>query len=266
MLGFPKADRTTIDSFNSNYLKTIVFQIKFANNEKVFEKKESYLGLFKELFPRITDSQQNGFAISINKDQTPILQPIPSEKNGVELRSEDGQKILAILKDGVTYTVTGSVYKNFDAINSELTLIQKALEILEIKILERIAIRKINIIDYEIPSTMKDTDTVGVMELLLHPELLNNMNYFPSKGNIVQSIHNVLFAKDDVTLNLKYGVIQPNVAEKKGQVLVDIDLFKQGKIESKSTCSLMKEINEEIFNVFNWSMKAESIKHLMEAK
>ncbi len=266
MLGFPKADRKLVERFNSNYLKTVVFQTKFTHNTGVFEKRESYLQLFKDLFPRVSDSQQNGFAISINKDQTPILQPIPSEKNGVELRSEDGQKILAILNDGITYTVTGTTYKNFDTIISELELIEKVLATVGITTLERVAIRKINIIDYEIPTSMPDTDTSSVMELLLHPELLNNMSYFPSKNNIVQSIHNVIFTKDEFTLNLKYGAIQPNPLEKKGHVLVDIDLFKQGNIEGKNTCSLLKEINEEIFNIFNWAMKQESIQHLMEDK
>jgi uncharacterized protein (TIGR04255 family) len=266
MLGFPQADRKLIENFNSNYLKTVIFQIKFPVNGKVFEMKESYLGLFKDLFTRVTDSQQNGFAVSINRDQTPILQPIPSEKNGVELRSDDGQKILAILKDGITYTVAGKVYKNFNHISSDLELIYKVLTTLEIKTIERIAIRKINIIDFEIPATMKDTDNVGVMQLLLHPELLNNINYFPSKSNIVQSIHNLLFAKEDVTLNLKYGVIQPNISEKKGQVLVDIDLFKQRELKSETSLTLFKEINEEIFNIFNWSMKAEAITHLMGKK
>lgn len=266
MLDFPKADRGAIDGFNSNYLKTIIFQIKFPSNEKVVSAKEKYVDLFKELFPRITDSQHNGFSISINKEQTPILQPISSEKHGVEFRSEDGQRILAVLKDGINYTLTGDVYKNFEHIHPELDLISKVLSNLEIEIIERMAIRKINIIDFEIPATLTDVDNINIMQMLLHPELLNNMSYFPSKRNIVQSIHNVLFSKEDVTLNLRYGVIQPNISENKGQVLVDIDLFKVGTIKSSEALNLFRDINNEIFNIFIWSLKSDAIEHLMQKK
>lgn len=266
MLDFPKVNRSIITGFNSNYLKTVVFQLKFANTPNIIDKKDVYLPRFKDLFPRINESQQNGFAITINKDQTPILQPIPSEKNGIELRSEDGQKIIAFLKDGITFTIAGASYKNFENIINELELIFKVLTDIDVTIIERIAIRKINIVDFEIPPNLDGIDSISVMELILHPELLNNISYFPNKNNISQSIHNVVFTKDDVCLNLKYGMIQQNILEKKGQVLLDIDLIKQGKFDAEQLVNIFNEINEEIFNIFNWAMNRDAIDHLMEKK
>lgn len=264
MLDFPKADRSSVESFNSNYLKTIIFQVKFANSDNVYEKRSSYLDSLKGLFPRISDSQQDGFSVTLNKDQTPILQPIPTEKNGVEMRSEDGQRIVAILKDGITYTLNGTEYSNFSKVNTDLKIIFGILNPLGIETINRIAIRKINIIDYEIPPQFEGTDNVSIMQMLLHPSLLNNMDYFPSKNSIAQSIHNVLFVKENITMNLRYGVMQPNILENKGQVLLDIDLFQQGDIPTSKTYDLLEEINLEIFNVFNWAMKPEAVERLMQ--
>ena len=266
MLGFPVADRTLIDAFNSNYLKTIIFQVKYPINEKVFENKDTYLRLFDGLFTRVSESQQNGFEISMRKDQTPILQPITAEKNGIELRSENGQKVLAILKDGINLTINDSVYKNFENICSELKLICEVLVLLEVTHINRVAIRKVNIVDFEIPTNMNETYSIGVMQLLIHPELLNNINYFPSLNSIVQSIHNVLFRKDETTLNLKYGMMQSVPTEKKGQILLDIDLFNESSIESSGVLNTFSEINKEVFNIFNWAMKPDAVFHLMNKK
>ena len=264
MLGFPEADRSQIDRFTSNYLKTVIFQVRYNNNKKAVEKKEEYVSLFKEIFPRVSEKKESGFQISMSKDQTPILQPIPSTANGMELRSEDGQKVLTVLDDGLTFTINGSIYKNFSHVRTDLDMLIRVLGILEIESVNRVAIRKINILDYEIPPDMTEMNPVSVMQLLLNPGLVSNLNYFPNQEKVSKSIHNVVYKNDQTTLNLRYGVTQTNTLEKKGQIIVDIDLFEAKDLTINNIIDKFNSINVEIFNIFNWSMKADTLQELMK--
>ena len=94
MFGFPPK---THQSFNKNFLKTVIFQVSFDENESFIDQKDSIINLFKSNFPRINKNITKGFQIQIKpNEQTPILQSF-NDETGLEMKSEDGQKIIPFL-------------------------------------------------------------------------------------------------------------------------------------------------------------------------
>lgn len=262
MFGFPKANRAEIGSFHRNFLRSVIFQVKFEDNSNILEKREDISKLFSDLLPRKHDRFEHGVQISFKGDQTPILNPITEKDTGFELRSIDGQKVLSIVSDNLTYTVGGKIYVDFETFKSELTLIKEVLKLGKITNVNRIAVRKLNIIEFEIPEENK----AAPMELLgsvLNPELFN-VSSLPesSLGNIKQNISTINYVKDDYRLNLRYGLVVSPSDEKNGHILLDIDLFNLSNVEAGNIFNVTETINSEIFNVFNWALSEESSKYL----
>lgn len=261
MFGFPKADRKDVGSFAKNYLKTVIFQVKFQPTDLVIKNKGAIIDLYKDLFPRSNDSFQSGFQISLKQDQTPILNPMSKENQGFELRSADGQKILSFTKDVISYTISGKEYKNFENILRDFDLLNQIFDMCEIKSFNRVAIRKLNVIDFSIPVNQEATP-MDILSMVLNSELLNNLPYFPSAEHVQQNIHSLNYVNKEDHLNLRYGLIVPRMESKKGQILIDIDLFKTGKTERNKLLTDFEAINLEIFNIFNWALSEEALNGL----
>ncbi|MEX0813712.1 MAG: TIGR04255 family protein [Chitinophagales bacterium] len=261
MFGFPNVDRSEINHYSSNYLKSVVFQIKYETTDSIIKNKDTLTDQFSELLPRIKNSVQKGFEIAFKSDQTPILQPLTETDSGFELRSQNGHKVLRFSKDTTTYTISGQEYKNFENIKNELHEILKSLELCGINKFTRVAIRKINIIEFQIPEKT-DLSPMEVMEILLNPDLINNASYFPNTHLIQQNIHTIDYVKDNNRLKLRYGLVLPATNEKIGHVLVDIDRFKVSDIEHKDFMDLATKMNTEIFNIFNWAISKNAIEEL----
>ena len=92
MFNFPKADRSEIKYFKRNYLKSVIFQIKFPSTDLIIEKKQEILSFFKDSFPRVQESPLPSFELSLKADLTPILQPISDKKLGYQTKSQDGRR------------------------------------------------------------------------------------------------------------------------------------------------------------------------------
>jgi uncharacterized protein (TIGR04255 family) len=257
MFGFPKIDRKT---FKNNFLRTIVFQMQFRENEVVIEKSSEIKELFKDEFPRAQDSVAQGFNIHVNKDKTPILQSIPNSRTGIELRSTDGQKALNISVNSLTLTITGKAYKNFADVEKLFEKLNQTYNMCGIHNIVRLAIRKVNIIEFEIV----DKNQLEVMQYLLSKELLSNVNVFPDSDYINQSIQTINYKKDNCHLNLRYGMtLVPN--SNNGQVIIDIDLFDLTNMEIDKISNKSEELNSEIFSIFNWTL-SENAKKLLDGK
>ena len=112
----------------------------------------------------------------------------------------------------------------------------------------------------------KDTENpTEVLEFLIKQELINSINYFPKNEFIRYNLHDINYEEDDWRLNLKYGLIMnPLVKKRDGQIIVDIDLFNVGKIDSEKIFETTDKINKEIFNIFNWAISEEALGLLNE--
>lgn len=263
MFEFPKAERSDAEKFNRNYLKSVIFQVKFDSTDEIDKKKKEITLLFKELLPRVQDIASGEFKIIFNSEQTPIVQSPDKEKTGFSLRSMDGQEIISFNKDSISLSISGNAYAGFKNIENNLSILDKVFNLCGINTFNRVAIRKINIIEFEIIEE-ENTNPMQIMELILNPNLLNSATYFPQVEYIKQNIRTINYIKENNRLNLRYGLIVPDINSKIGQILVDIDLFTIENVPVDSLEKFSTEINSEIFNIFSWALSEEAKKQLKQ--
>ena len=143
----------------------------------------------------------------------------------------------------------------------DITHLNKFFELCKIENIRRLAIRKINIVEFKISDNPSE-----ILEFLITPELLSNLNYFPNANLIRQNIHTINYHEDSYRLNLKYGLnVPPPPNTELGQVLIDIDLFNSSTINVSEIFNIADSINSEIFNIFNWTI-SENILQLLNEK
>ncbi len=263
MFGFPEADRSNIESHKKHYLNTVIFQVKFNETDEINKNKEEITSIFKDLFPRVHDITREGIRISIARDKTSIVQPVSHKDSGFELKSTDGKNIISFNEQDITLAISGDVYKNYNNICDKMPLLIRVFELCEITSLNRVAIRKLNAIDFEIAEE-SSTHPVEIVDMLLSPNLLISSAYLPQHDGIQQSIQTINYTKENYRLNLRYGLIVSEDNAKKGQVLIDIDLFRVNGVLVDSLESVSTEINSEIFNIFSWAISEEAKKQLRE--
>ncbi len=249
MFDFPHIEH---QSYTRNFLKTIIFQISYDEKANLFDKKSEIINIFKEILPRFDDKVTNGIHISFSSDKTPILHNIEDSKTGIalEFKSLDGQRILTINKSSLSYTIGGKAYTNFENLKKELCLLDRFYKLCEIDTIHRVAIRKINIFEFKVSVNPSD-----ILAHLISSDLLSNLNYFPKSSFIKQNIHTISYLDGGYRLNIKYGLnVPPPPNTEIGQVIVDIDLFSTETIDTRFTLIKADEINNEIFDIFNWAI------------
>ena len=252
MFGFPKADRPQAGQFKKNLLKSVVFQIKFERSEDVVDAFKAKREILKNKFPITNPISQNFAEVRFEKDKTPIVQTANSPTHGYEFKTADNNKILVVTEDTLSYTIAGPTYKNFQVAVSEMKeVFFKILQEYNGLIFNRIAIRKINLIEpVAHPYVNRD-----LLFAVFDDQLVKNVTCFPDTEKIVSGVTNVTMENDDSRLNLSYGLIAPLHKNDKPRALLDIDLFLVNqKVELNSIESIWQEINNEIFNIFNWAI------------
>ena len=262
MFEFPVVDRAIIKDFKRNYLKSVIFQVQFEPNPEISSKRSEIAAIFIDTFPNIEETSKPGFSVSFSPNQTPIIQP-SIEKSGYRLRSADDQEIISMDQQSVTYTIAGRKYVNFDSSKRILDDFRRIFKVANITGFTRVAIRKLNIIDFQIQEDSK-IDLVSVSQLLLNPKLATDLSYFPQIEYINQNFNTVTYVKESEGLNLRYGFQQQPNAAFTGQILIDIDRYTRSKIAQENLDNKLEEINIEIFNVFNWALSDEAIDRLIK--
>lgn len=258
MFNFPHTERKI---YKKNFLKTVIFQITFDENLALKTKKDVLINVFKAKYPRCNDKVTKGIQISFKADQTPILQNIEDEKTGLafEFKSLDGQRIINIDNSTLSLTVGGKSYISFSELRTDIELIQEFIALFEIRTLNKVAIRKINIIEFIV-----DGNASAFLSHLVSPDLLSNINYFPDNQFIKQNIQTVSYQRDEFKLNIKYGLNIPPIPDKEiGQIIIDIDLFSTSQTDASNMLDIAKGINDEVFNVFNWAI-SENTKNILD--
>lgn len=252
MFGFPQIEHK---NYNKNFLKTVVFQILFQENLDITKRKDELFKLFRDSFPRTNENISSGVQVSFNpNEKTPILEPI-KDSSVLDLRSNDGQKIINVNSTSLVATFNGTVYTNFEKFKGELGALNSFFELFEIKVIRRVSIRKINLIEFRISGNASDT-----LRYIINPELLSNLNYFPSPDLVKQNIQNVRYESGRNSLNLRYGLnVPPVINSGLGQVILDIDLISLQDTRVEDVFTLADSINNEIFNVFSWAISQNTI-------
>ncbi|MBS1258588.1 MAG: hypothetical protein MAG551_01647 [Candidatus Scalindua arabica] len=265
MFGFPKAERSDIEGHKRHYLKSVIFQVKFEATDEIGKNKDGIASIFKDQFPRANDLKQGQFEVSFKVDETPIIQSVNQKGAGFQLKPLDGLKVFSFTEDAISLTISGNVYKGFDNIKDNIIHLIEVFKLCKITSFNRVAIRKLNIIEFEVEDSIENQiNPMQILELIINPSLIGNTTYFPQSECVIRNIHTINYSKDKNRLNLRYGLVVPDVTIKKGQILVDIDLFTVDNVSVDSLESLSFEINSEIFNIFNWAISEGARKKLRE--
>ena len=252
MFEFPKVEKPKGFQYKHNFLKSVIFQVKYPFANKVVNNIPLLKDRFEKSFKNSGEIFKNEVGFKF-EEKTPILQSTKSLTQGVEFRADDGYKILAITEDSITYTIIGASYSNFENTIQELQLFfSNVLNDLGIKTLNRIAIRKINIIELEILQQVKKND---IIQAVFNKSLVDSLNFIPSINYLASHISNNIYKKDTYQLNLNYGLFPNQNETSKWQFLLDIDLFNLNPdFISSNLINEFQNINDEIFNIFNWAL------------
>lgn len=245
--------------YKNNFLRTVVFQLLFEKNDQLENKRSEIKELFKSSFPRFSTSKGKGFEISFNNENT-NFQPM-EEGYIISLKSEDGQKSIEINETTLSFTITGKAYKCFDNLNEELKNIVDFLKLCSIQSISRLALRKINIVEFK----NDNNNPTDILTFLLNLDLVSQLNSYPNRNHINHCLQVLNYKDGNNHLNIKYGLIIPEQLNTEiGQLIIDIDLFKQELIDVDTIISNSNTINSEIFNIFNWLINDNTKKILNE--
>lgn len=83
------------------------------------------------------------------------------------MKSQDGQKIIDINETTLSFTITGKSYECFDELSNDLDSIISFLNLCSISNVKRLAIRKINIVEFE-----NNENPSEILTYLLNPDLV----------------------------------------------------------------------------------------------
>jgi len=262
MFGFPKIERAKDFSFPINFLKSATIQIVFPPVETVFEHKEKIEDALKEDFQSYTGLGKFNVKFGLSEERTPIIQEQATEKDhGLVFQNKEQTKRLTVAKNNITLQIEGDAYSNFE---DARLLFKKALgvqDLLGIKKANRIAIRKVNIVDFELIE--KSSVLSSALQSFFNPAVVKSLLAVPPVALISKSIVASTFEDGDKRLNLAYGLM-PKLKGKSGQLILDIDMFRvseKGYPLNKAE-KILAEINAEVFNVFNWMLNDKAITEL----
>ncbi len=246
--------------FSHNFLRNIIFKVNYKENKSCTAKRESFIEVFRESYPIITDGIAQEIALTMGAQQ--IGQTISIKDNGdahqVIMRSKNGQKEFVLTNDFLQYKESGHTYKNSIDFNLQ---INKAIDFLnssntnECKIL---TLRKVNIVDFASNNAGgQEAPTYDPLRELLAPHLLCMYEAFkPCNKFIKQNMYSLLLEEDDYTLTIKYGYIvaekNPAVSNIKGQIVIDLSLEKKNISSIDILNEEIQKCHQELYNAFRW--------------
>ena len=254
IFGFPEVAHR---QFKTNFLKVVVFQIQFNKVDNFKDKKAEIIESFKDLFPRI-GTPQTGIEIVFSNTQTPIVQNFKNEEH-IEMKSFNGQKTLSISSTSITLNIAGKEYKSYQQLKQDIDRVVNFLKMCNINELNRVAIRKINVVDFK----YHENNPYPVLSSLVNSNLLGNLEYYPANDSMKQNLHTLVYKKNGYNLNIKYGLNIPPLPAL-GQLMIDLDLFHLGKTPIAEIFNILDGVNQEVYNAFNWII-TENLLSLLDA-
>lgn len=253
MFGFPKIETHKDFQFKRNFLKSVVFQVKYNSNDYVLEKIGDIEKCLIGEFPNKKQIRQVGMGSTMEGDNTPILQPHQRTDEGFHFSTKTNDKIVAFTKDALTLTIVGKAYQNFSFLLSEIEKIKPLFDLCKIEEFNRIAIRKSNFIEY-LPNS-EGAEKANPLDIL--PQMLNNALVPTSPANKYQKegVSKMLFQNFHYTLNLQYGVMRTSEEPLVNALFLDLDLFSsEQNVKRERLDEIVEKINREMFNAFSWAI------------
>lgn len=265
MFGFPHIQRDSSHQLSNNIITSAIFQVKFPMLQDLISKKKEITDDLNELFPNVENIVQQSGALKFSQDGTPILESASSKTNGFEFRSSDNNMALAIVGDAINLTIFGKAYKNFKYVSD--IFISKLVPLLEkigVSALNRIAIRKVNALDIN-KNADNETDHLQIMNMIYNNAIIRNVAVIKNENELDRAVSYITLKNaDNYKLNLGYGLLDINQQTPR-QLLLDVDVFKvEANISIENIIDELKKINDEIYDIFAWSLNPKFLKDLQE--
>ena len=262
MFGFPERDREDGFQYQRNFLRSVILRIDYSRSKEIVSKKEAFKSHFKELFPNASDIVNTQATLRF-ENKTPIFEPQSSLDQGVELKSKDLQKNLKITDTFIAYTISGNAYNNFEEAVSIIRQTFVAIQSYDVVIetINRLAIRKTNIIDFTITEKATIIEAIASM---FNNALNKSILELPNNRTVSSYNQSVVYNELPYKLNLNYGYKQ-GVDKDNWNAVVDIDIFNEEPSEGFELSQIEEEfskINKAVFDVFHWSLQDSLISEL----
>lgn len=256
MFGFPTYLRTT---YKKNFLRSVTFQMKYAKENSVLNQKAKLIELLSSTFPN--NKEENAVSFQLPPDNKTQIIPKHEGIAGFYFETKDKLKSLHISTTNMVITITGQQYINFEAFWNEFEpKISDILKTSGISEINWLSIRKINLIQLKL---LEGEMVYQGISSIFNKALVDQYLILPGKEYLNRGFSNFTLTNDNKNLNLTIGLL-PSSQEIKDLIL-DIDLFCDNeKLKIDEIKNRFGEINQEIFNVFNWSLQDATIETLKQ--
>jgi len=258
MFGFPSYSRPENFHFGKNFIRSVTIQIKYPKNGNIINQKAKLVKLLSEKFPNNQDLQSSSIQIKNVNNKTEFL-PKSLGVSGIMFQTKDAFQSLNISESFIVLNIGGSVYTNLETLWNDIEKeVQEIFSICQITELNWVSIRKINLIQFELKEGVKPLEGIAAV---FNNALISNFSSIPGSEFLYNGISNFSLKNGNHNLNLTLGLIPSLDAIK--NLMLDIDLFyTEEKIPIAKLMEKLFEINQEIFNIFNWCLQDNTIKQL----
>jgi len=251
MFGFPEA---THKIYKHNFLRKI--EIKFLFSRIELKDKES---LVKEhispLFPDFQLKKNINLIFDIENKNNIIENKGVTEEQVYFIFKKD-KSLLQLTEDSFVLKINGSEYQSLESIIAITENIIKLAPLLGINTFERINFNKLNILE------LKEVEELSDLSYYAHQKYINTEIRKPNQSQLVINDYRTLTmtnSDEKALLILKYGINSPtNERGKLNHIFIEIDITSKD-VHTTETLSTLKEVNKEMFNIFNWTVSNELI-------
>ena len=262
MFGFPKKDREGGFQYQRNFLRSVILRIDYPQSREIVDRKDTFKDAFKDLFPNSSDIVDAQGVLRF-EDKTPIFEPQSSSEQGTELKSKDLQENLKVTDTFTAYTISGNVYTNFEKAFSVIEQVFKTWHdsTVQIEEINRIAVRKTNIIDFTIA---EGATIMNAISSMFNNALNKSILELPNNNTVDSYNQTIVYSDSPYKLNLNYGY-RKGADQNNWNAIIDIDVFNEEPLDNSEVSSVESEflkINKAVFDVFHWSLQGSLIDEL----
>lgn len=258
MFGFPQYSRPANFHFNKNFLRSVTIQVKFPKNDVITSQKETWIKVLSAKFPNVQELQTGAIEIKNINNKTQFSQK-DLGLSGFLFQTKDGLKSINISESFIVINTDGNQYTNIEGLWNDVEKeISEILGSCGIKELEWISIRKINVIQFELK---EDSNALKGISAVFNHALVSNFLSIPGNDYLNSGISNVALKNKTQNLNLTLGLVPSQDMAK--NLLLDIDLFfNDAAYPVEDIKKNLFQINQEIFNIFNWCLQDKTLEQL----
>lgn len=243
------------ENFAKQNLETVLIRLDYPVQLKIMNVEPvAYQEQIKANFPNYRKLSARDFEIKVDDLNAPELVSNPGP-NIHKFLSEDQKRSVELVANYFVFSMAGDVYKGFDStLAMFMDAFTKANEIYKIPLITRIGLRKIGR-HFEIGESI--AENLIEIKKLFHPSLTATITDKQIGTDIIESVHRTSFvATASKNINLQYGM-QPVILEngtKSTSFFLDFDCYYQGKVELSSVNQTLKDMNELLWELYNWSI------------